>query len=341
MPPLHSEFEDMLDSDDEMPELVDMTGDDYQGDTIHTRPRMNSSPSPAPQVQRLKPAELEDIHMHDALIDRQDNVGTDQEQHGGSHEEDRGMAISNKESGRGHGRGSLQPQCDDSNSDLTSTTETESVEADLENIGREITTMSCAERRAAFKRVFGNKTVCLADIDEVYTYVCSSVFDTGDQPEEMLSELFEAYVDQVTFHVKLWPNYDTALKQFHSDPQRLQDCGELRLDKTERERLSRLDWDEWEMRHVMLVISSPFRGGLIEVRLTAVPTHHRIGCKAHATAKVVLMGRPYLNLTEFVRDTCDEINAAKALTYGTNGFQLADLDELARMFLFEPPWWAV
>ncbi|KAF2773639.1 hypothetical protein EJ03DRAFT_347609 [Teratosphaeria nubilosa] len=338
MPPLYSKFEDMLDSDDEMPELLDMTGNEYQGDTIRVRPRVNSSPTPAPKVQRSKPAEVEDVHMHDALIDRQDHVDTEQEQHGGLRDEDRGMDILNEDYGSNYGRGSLQPPLDDGDSDLTSTTETESEEADLEAISRKLTTMSSAERQAELKSFLRKKTVCLADIDEAYTYVCSLVFGTGNQPEEVLSELFKAYVDQVSFYVKLWPNYDTAARQFHWDPQRLQDCGELRLDRKERERLSRLDWEEWEMRKVTLMISSPFRGGLIEVRLTAVPTDHRVGCKAHASAKVVPMGRPYLNLTKFVRDTCDEISDGPALTHGTNGFQLADLDELAKMFLRERTW---
>lgn len=75
---------------------------------------------------------------------------------------------------------------------------------------------------------------------------------------EHANEILEAYLEQTTFTVNIWTNFDAA-EQVFFEGARATDCGKLQLPKKKLEWLLGLDRDRYELDHVRLDIGTPFR----------------------------------------------------------------------------------
>lgn len=104
-------------------------------------------------------------------------------------------------------------------------------------------------RRKQLANLFANKTVELKDF--------APPPECAQYPEHA-NEILDAYLEQTTFTVKIWTNFDAAEEVFFEGA-RAAGCGDLQLPKKKLEWLLGLDRDRYDLDHVRLDIGTPFR----------------------------------------------------------------------------------
>lgn len=174
-------------------------------------------------------------------------------------------------------------------------------------------------------------------------------------------EIFAAYVDHVTFTVRVWANYDSCTKQyFSSDQARVEDCGKLVLSPKQRARLESFG-DTLELKKIRLDIGTPFRT-LLQLYIT-VSCSREDQLPDDDDEDTREPSKPYGSTMEKVISFVDELvdigdgntvqehrilrylvdQLAERIPYteleqwgGTHGLNLRDLDDIAKGLRFEP-----
>lgn len=104
-------------------------------------------------------------------------------------------------------------------------------------------------RLEQFERLFAGQTVELKNFARPPQCV---------QHPEQAEDIFGAYLDQSTFTVKIWVNFDAAEEVFFEGA-RAAGCGKLQIPKAKLDHLLRLDTKEINFCRVRLDIGTPFR----------------------------------------------------------------------------------
>jgi hypothetical protein len=124
------------------------------------------------------------------------------------------------------------------------------------------------------------------------------------QHPEQAEDILEAYLDNTTFTVKIWVNFDAAERVFF-EGDRAEDCGKLQFPNARLKSLLKLNATEFNFRNLRLDICTPFRA-LAEISLKVREQNGDAIVKANGSMSLQL---PILH--DFLQGCVKKINDAR------------------------------
>lgn len=121
-------------------------------------------------------------------------------------------------------------------------------EASEEDVRDWLVNKTPAERVLFFRKGFRGLFQPIQDM--ATPIICNTYPDFED-------DILTAYLQQTTFTFKVWVNYDAACKKFYTD-RRVEDCGKVVLNPTDRQYLKEVMAQKLEVNRVILEVGTAF-----------------------------------------------------------------------------------